>query len=181
MKTYLAIFALLLTTHSIAQTCGTLVSHSAIPSPIYDTTEAKVNLQVYCHENIWLDHYNITQNGNDFTIEAYYCYGWLQVITTSNDSLSLGVLPPGNFTYNAIISVGYHPQTNCLDQMVTDSGSGSFSVEPTSGLGIVEHNSQEPHLIKIVDLTGREVEPAPNTLLIYIYSDGTTEKVYYIK
>jgi len=33
-------------------------------------------------------------------------------------------------------------------------------------------------LIKIVDLTGRETEDKPNTILIYIYSDGTAEKVY---
>lgn len=31
-------------------------------------------------------------------------------------------------------------------------------------------------LLKIVDLTGREVQPKHNTLLIYIYSDGTREK-----
>tara|TARA_B100000508_G_scaffold141092_1_gene146379 strand:- start:24050 stop:25459 length:1410 start_codon:yes stop_codon:yes gene_type:complete len=33
-------------------------------------------------------------------------------------------------------------------------------------------------LIKVVDLTGRETEFKPNTLLIYIYSDGTTKKVF---
>lgn len=33
-------------------------------------------------------------------------------------------------------------------------------------------------LLRIVDLIGRETEDKPNTTLIYIYSDGTTEKVY---
>ena len=28
---------------------------------------------------------------------------------------------------------------------------------------------------------GRETEDKPNTMLIYIYSDGTTEKVYRIE
>ncbi|PKR81555.1 ribonuclease [Brumimicrobium salinarum] len=31
-------------------------------------------------------------------------------------------------------------------------------------------------VIKIMDITGREVQPQPNMLLIYIYSDGTREK-----
>ncbi len=36
-------------------------------------------------------------------------------------------------------------------------------------------------LIKIVDITGRETEDRPNTLLIYIYSDGTAEKVFRVE
>lgn len=33
-------------------------------------------------------------------------------------------------------------------------------------------------LVKIVDCLGREIEDAPNTLMIYIYSDGRSKKVY---
>ena len=33
-------------------------------------------------------------------------------------------------------------------------------------------------LMRIVDLTGRETDAKSNTLLIYIYSDGTKEKVF---
>lgn len=39
----------------------------------------------------------------------------------------------------------------------------------------------EKHIIKTLDLMGRETEDQPNTLMIYIYSDGTTEKVYRVK
>lgn len=35
---------------------------------------------------------------------------------------------------------------------------------------------QNKELVKIVDLLGRETPEVPNTLLIYIYSDGTSEK-----
>lgn len=38
--------------------------------------------------------------------------------------------------------------------------------------------TQEKELIKIVDLTGREVEYQPNTLFIYMYSDGSSERVF---
>ena len=39
----------------------------------------------------------------------------------------------------------------------------------------------EKHVVKITDLLGRETENKPNSTMIYIYSDGTKEKVYRIK
>lgn len=38
--------------------------------------------------------------------------------------------------------------------------------------------SPEKHLIKIVDVLGRETVPAENRSFIYIYNDGTTKKVF---
>lgn len=47
---------------------------------------------------------------------------------------------------------------------------------------ISELNSNQPkELIKIVNLLGQEVEYTPNTVLIYQYSDGTSEKVFTIE
>jgi Leucine-rich repeat (LRR) protein len=62
----------------------------------------------------------------------------------------------------------------------------SFSSDCTnscsSSLSITELNSNQPkELIKIVNLLGQEVEYQPNTVLIYIYSDGTSEKVFKIE
>ena len=52
----------------------------------------------------------------------------------------------------------------------------------SSSLGITELNSNQPkELIKIVNLLGQEVEFKPNTPLIYIYSDGSTERVYNVE
>ncbi len=50
-----------------------------------------------------------------------------------------------------------------------------------SGLGISELSSSEKKLTRIVDLMGRETEDQPNVMLIYIYSDGTTEKVFRVE
>lgn len=48
-----------------------------------------------------------------------------------------------------------------------------------NNLSVSEVNSSHTkELIKVVDLTGRETEVKPNKLLIYIYSDGTTKKVF---
>ncbi len=41
-----------------------------------------------------------------------------------------------------------------------------------------EIKSGEKEIIRIIDLMGRECKAQPNVLLIYVYSDGTTEKVF---
>ena len=41
-----------------------------------------------------------------------------------------------------------------------------------------ELQPNEKKLIRIVDIMGRDTEDKPNTVLIYIYNDGNTEKVF---
>jgi hypothetical protein len=41
-----------------------------------------------------------------------------------------------------------------------------------------ENNIDKPELLRIVDLTGRETPLRKNTILIYIYSDGSVKKVF---
>ena len=48
----------------------------------------------------------------------------------------------------------------------------------TSGVGFEELTNGTVELVKIVDLMGRETKFKPNTPLIYIYSDGSTERVF---
>jgi hypothetical protein len=43
--------------------------------------------------------------------------------------------------------------------------------------GIEEISLSHKELVRIVDITGKETKDKPNTILIYMYSDGTTEKV----
>lgn len=44
-----------------------------------------------------------------------------------------------------------------------------------------ELSKGKKELIKVVDLLGREVQPEPNKVLIYVYSDGTIERKIQIK
>ncbi len=48
----------------------------------------------------------------------------------------------------------------------------------TVPLELIELIPTNKELVKIVDLLGRETEFKSNTLLIYVYSDGTTERVF---
>ena len=59
-----------------------------------------------------------------------------------------------------------------------DSLQIKFDLAHTCGnVGLNELNTSEPELIRIVDVMGRETAFKPNTVLIYVYADGTTERV----
>ena len=45
-------------------------------------------------------------------------------------------------------------------------------------VGLNELSNTPKQLIKIVDLMGRETPYKPNTVLIYVFDDGSTEKVF---
>lgn len=55
------------------------------------------------------------------------------------------------------------------------------SLDCTDNVGIVELTKLNKKLIKIIDTFGRETDEKPFTLLIYIYNDGTTKKLYRIE
>ncbi|MFT6503343.1 MAG: hypothetical protein ACJASQ_003478 [Crocinitomicaceae bacterium] len=59
-------------------------------------------------------------------------------------------------------------------------GAASFSTSCANdcSVGIAELNSSPKQLLKIVDLMGRETTYKLNTVLIYVYDDGTTERVF---
>lgn len=67
-----------------------------------------------------------------------------------------------------------------------DVNYGSFTANSTGNciiedLGLDEIISSEKTLLKIVDMMGREVIEKPNNIVIYNYSDGTTEKVFRVE
>ncbi len=45
----------------------------------------------------------------------------------------------------------------------------------------LDKNDKSKTLVKIVDYLGRETKEKPNTPLIYIYDDGSTEKIYRVE
>ena len=60
--------------------------------------------------------------------------------------------------------------------------SGSFAFASNGSLtstnpDIIKDN-QNKKLEKIVDILGRETKPIKNTLLFYIYDNGTVEKIF---
>ena len=60
---------------------------------------------------------------------------------------------------------------------------GYFEVDCAMNLGLEINDpiAENKTLMKIVDLLGRETEDKSNTILIYIYSDGTIKKVFRVE
>lgn len=111
-----------------SQTCGDIYYQGIIPAPLDDTTEAFLNLQVYCNEFIHLENTDVVVVGNDIMIDAYYCWGWMMIITTTNDTIPLGVLPAGNYNYTLNVWTSYQPTYNCLAYVTDSSATGTFDV-----------------------------------------------------
>lgn len=96
---------------------------------------------------------------------------WISLGLIHNETINFS-----NDTLLANICV-YTSHPNLLtDLIVTNDNYCEFVFLGYVGLEELEHNKKE--LVKIVDLIGRETVDKPNTTLIYIYADGTTEKVY---
>lgn len=51
-------------------------------------------------------------------------------------------------------------------------------VKNNSSVGLIELNDIDKEVVKIVNQLGQEVEYTPNTFLIFIYSDGSSERVF---
>lgn len=104
-------------------------------------------------------------NDKAFTIARLDGNTWVDLIDETNS--------PVNFQHykgHAIDPLGNH--------YICDSYNLTTWITPNSPgwLSTTELSSPEKELIGTFDLLGRPAEPKPNTLLIYQYSDGTTEK-----
>jgi hypothetical protein len=72
----------------------------------------------------------------------------------------------------------FPPQTpQCITQ-VLNSGVALTFVADCSVLELDETTVNKKEIVKVVDFMGRETSIMLNQSLIYIYNDGTTERVY---
>jgi len=91
----------------------------------------------------------------------------------------------GNFFDNSQTSVTQFQQTDIATinayYFIDDVYLSSTFINCTDVASIKELNNPTKELIKIIDLLGNETEYKPNTVLIYLYSDGSTEKVFKVE
>tara|TARA_B110000116_G_scaffold43512_1_gene35990 strand:+ start:1055 stop:1369 length:315 start_codon:yes stop_codon:yes gene_type:complete len=98
-----------------------------------------------------------------------FTYSWSPPISIFNpNTLNPLVFPDSSITYNLMLtdSTGCQASSSCV-----------VYVNPLAIEEIV-HNK---HLLKIVDILGKESSPNKKGLLFYIYDDGTVEKRIIIK
>lgn len=112
-------------------------------------------------------------------------------IATSQNGMEI-TSNQGGATYQWVDCLnGFAPLNGEINQSLIAPNQGEYAVEVTvngctdtsdcvviNNIGLEEFSGGERTLIKIVDLLGRETPKKPNTTLIYIYSDGTIERVF---
>ncbi len=110
---------------------------------------------------------SVTQNGSELIAnQLVAAYQWLDC--DNNYAVINGEM---NQSFTPDVTGNYAVEVNmngCIDT------SSCFLVDYT---GIEELIQMEKELVKIVDFMGRETKYKPNTPLIFIYSDGTVERV----
>lgn len=119
---------------------------------------------------------SVTQNGTLLTADlASAAYQWVDCDDNNNPipgETSQSFTPTVTGNYAVEITVA-----NACGSTNTNL-SDCFLVDYT---GLEELLNGEKELVKIIDITGRETEFKPNTPLIFMYSDGSTERVMEIR
>jgi hypothetical protein len=102
---------------------------------------------------------------------------WIDLGQIHYETNYFGWTPPnGEFTKNICVYTS-NPNGHADTEVFNDA----FCKTVVYGyVGLEENvlNPQEKKLVKIVDLLGREIEYGTNQLMIYIYDDGSSEKIF---
>jgi uncharacterized protein (TIGR02145 family) len=101
----------------------------------------------------------------------------------AQDIVAINCSPGGNIVSlhdcGGSWGLAYNHDYLLIGQSAQSTGLSIRCVNNINQVELIELNSevQEKELIKIIDLMGRETQEDPNTILIYIYSDGTTKRM----
>tara|TARA_B110000858_G_scaffold165142_1_gene191651 strand:+ start:24 stop:641 length:618 start_codon:yes stop_codon:yes gene_type:complete len=129
---------------------------------------------LFCHSNQLL---SLNLSNNTHLVEVSCGSNLLTYIDVRNGNNS------GLWYFNAM----NNPSLTCID--VNDVANAEYNWASDSWTNfstncntteIEDYNSQRK-LIKVLDVFGRSVTPKPNMTLLYIYSDGTVEKIIIIE
>lgn len=96
------------------------------------------------------------------------------VYSTNNSRIGSGI---GGASYPEYFYDGSIDQLVIWNREITPSEI-TYMCDINNTLKIDELGSSKRTLVKIIDLMGRTIEPVKNTPLIYVYSDGSTERVF---
>jgi len=136
-----------------------------------------------CSQNNLLTSLDLSNNSN---LIELYC--------SDNQQLQCLNIKNGNNTAFSVFNVLGNPNLTCIEvddvsyssvNWTNIDSQTSFSTDCNNGCSntssISELNNTPKQLIKIADVLGRETPFKPNTPLIYVYDDGSIEKVFSVE
>ena len=153
-------------------------------SCLYSTIST--DTQVHCDTYIWMDGNTYTSSNDTATYTIANAVGCDSTITldlTINLSTQSSIIVEGLDSYTAPSGAVYTfggvytdtiQNAAACDSIITIDLSLNYT-------GINELNTAPKELVKIVDALGRETAFKPNTLLIYVYDDGSIEMVFRVE
>ena len=105
---------------------------------------------------------------------------WVRVADTLTAAEAYEYLTIGNFSSDAqtptTYNPGYNPQPGTYGAYYFIDDVRVERIQQPN-VGQIELQANKKQLVKIVDTMGRETKATPNQLLLYIYSDGTVERI----
>ena len=130
--------------------------------------------ELYCNDN-QITYLDLSDNSNLFEFNC------------SNNFLTSLDIRNGNNTGLWYFSAFNNPQLYCIS--VNDISFANLNwlkdigctFSSNCGTSSIENYKTQSKLIRVLDVFGRRVTPQPNMLLLYFYSDGTTEKKFFKK
>ena len=128
-----------------------------------DVTQCNLLTGLWCFQNQFTC-LNV-KNGNNSNFIAFYTYGNPNLTCIEVDDVAWSNL---NWTVGTSIDATASFSTDC------DNDCSASHLD-------IEELSINKELIRITDLMGRETEYKPNTPLLYIYSDGSVERVFKVE
>ena len=145
-------------------------------SPTYPTNTDTVSVYAelaFTSSSCPLDMKSYSISGNNIVASTQHCLGMLSAICYNTDTFKINPLSTGTYTFDLTLSSGFGGPPCTAGIVPNDYDTITFYVSPSTS---VEEYNTNKELLRTTDILGRETKETKNTLLFYIYDDGTVEK-----
>jgi len=153
---------------------GSIISLTISPTYPTNTDTVYVYAELaFTSSSCPLDIKSYSISGNNIVASTQHCLGMLTVICNTTDTFKLNPLAVGTYIFDLTLSSGFGGPPCTPGIVPNDYETITFYVYPFTS---VEEYNTNKELLRTTDILGRETKETKNTLLFYIYDDGSVEK-----
>ena len=153
---------------------GSIISLTISPTYPTNTDTVYVYAELeFASSSCPLDMKLYSISGNNIVASTQHCLGMLTAICNTTDTFKLNPLAVGTYTFDLTLSSGFGGPPCTAGIVPDDNDVITFNVVTSVG---IEEQTTNKELLQTTDILGRETKETKNTLLFYIYDDGTVEK-----